>query len=139
MTPGRVTPTSPPPLPDVQPEAGKATFLSYAYGAGTAHPCTPIVVLRIPPPFASGSPAGLSVIWQLNRLVRYAGAGQPLEPGTPELFSCVGHCEGRMDFEISNDYGAIGGAEPERSYRSMLEEMDKMNNGVFHDPDGSRM
>lgn len=104
LEPERIAPQTTLDLPSIPTKSGEVTFLAYDYLA-QGRPCTPVVVLDIPQSYAPRSPAGPTRTWQVLLLVRFRHEDNSIEPGTPELFGCVGHCDGRLTLMISNGSG----------------------------------
>jgi hypothetical protein len=104
LEPERISPQNTLSLPPISTKSGYSTFLSYDYLA-QGRPCTPVVVVDVPKAFAPRSPAGPIKVWQVLLLVRFNRESNTIEAGTPELFGCVGHCNGRMTLMIDNGLG----------------------------------
>jgi hypothetical protein len=104
LEPERIAPQTPLDLPNIQTKSGNVTFLQYD-ALAQGRPCTPVVVLDVPQFYVPRSPAGPTRTWQVLLLVRFSHEDNSIEPATPELFGCVGHCDGRMTLLISNGLG----------------------------------
>jgi hypothetical protein len=104
LEPERVAPQTSLTLPIISTKSGNVTYLQYDYLAQD-QPCTPVVVLDVPQFYAPRSSAGPTKTWQVPLLVRFRSEDNAFEAGTPELFGCVGHCNGRMTLMISNGLG----------------------------------
>jgi len=124
LEPERVSPQNTLDLPPVSARSGNSTFLQYDYLAKDK-PCTPVVVLDVPKAFAPRSPAGPTKAWQVLLLVRFRHEDNAIEAGTPELFGCVGHCNGRMTLSIGNGLGEKWNLA-QRAFRAAIADYDRL-------------
>jgi hypothetical protein len=124
LEPERISPQNTLSLPPISTKSGYSTFLSYNYLA-QGRPCMPVVVIDVPKAFAPRSPAGPIKAWQVLLLVRFNHESSTIEAGTPELFGCVGHCNGRMTLMIGNGLGDKWSLA-ERAFRAEIANYDRL-------------